>query len=288
MSFYASEFDPRLIVGQMSLMQALHYLSLSLLVFLGHEVAGATSEVLTVRQVFSYRAMGAAPVEERAWTASTFAFATVLNGLLVGVALYFVVERTKKCLDFAATVYILHLAACWWYGGFPWEWRWWVANGLALTIAAVSGEWLCFRKDMREISTSDFLVTRPAGGAASNGGSSSSSSSSSSSMAAASSHNAAAAARHVMAASSPPPPPPPAVSQAIEDATSSSRTTGAKLSQRLSVVARSASQAGGGGPSSSAATLSSQSGVNPDGRQASGLMILSGKGGGLADGSDLV
>lgn len=34
------------------------------------------------------------------------------------------VERAKKCLDFASTVYILHLAACWSFSGFPSSMSW--------------------------------------------------------------------------------------------------------------------------------------------------------------------
>ena len=34
------------------------------------------------------------------------------------------VERAKKCLDFAATIYIIHATICWSYSGFPLQLTW--------------------------------------------------------------------------------------------------------------------------------------------------------------------
>ena len=147
--FYSSEFHPKLIAGQMALLQSLHYLGLALLLLLAHEMVAAPPTTLTLRQLLSYRA-----VSEHA---ALSALVTVVNGALVGVAMYAVVERAKKCLDFASTVYLLHLAACWWWAGFPRSWEWWAVNGVALGVAAVLGETLCVRKEMRDIKTSEFL-----------------------------------------------------------------------------------------------------------------------------------
>ena len=33
-------------------------------------------------------------------------------------------ERAKKCLDFAATIYVIHAAICWSYSGFPLQLAW--------------------------------------------------------------------------------------------------------------------------------------------------------------------
>ena len=90
------------------------------------------------------------------------------------------VERAKKCLDFASTVYIVHIVACCAYGGFPRHLSWcashrklisarahvcmrsnanpmfpprcrWAVNLLALGITAVLGEWLCLQREMQDI-----------------------------------------------------------------------------------------------------------------------------------------
>ncbi len=69
-----------------------------------------------------------------------------------------VVERAKKCLDFTATLYLLHLLFCCAYRGWPRSAEWWVVNLLGLALMAVLGEWLCLRKEMRDIP----LITRRA------------------------------------------------------------------------------------------------------------------------------
>eukprot|EP00850_Spirogloea_muscicola_P016460 SM000133S26826 [mRNA] locus=s133:395880:397073:+ [translate_table: standard] len=62
-----------------------------------------------------------------------------------------IVERAKKCLDFTATTYIIHLALCTAYAGLPATFTWWLVNGLALVFMAVLGEWLCMRRELRDI-----------------------------------------------------------------------------------------------------------------------------------------
>lgn len=42
------------------------------------------------------------------------------------------VERAKKCLDFAATLYILHLVVCVLYGGFSHTFAWYALSLLHL------------------------------------------------------------------------------------------------------------------------------------------------------------
>lgn len=37
-----------------------------------------------------------------------------------------VVERAKKCLDFAATIHLFHFLGCLVYAGFPTAWLWWL------------------------------------------------------------------------------------------------------------------------------------------------------------------
>lgn len=67
-----------------------------------------------------------------------------------GFMLY-VIERAKKCLDFAATLYIIHLFICIVYGGWPASVTWWVVNIAGLAIMALLGEYLCIRRELKEI-----------------------------------------------------------------------------------------------------------------------------------------
>ena len=62
-----------------------------------------------------------------------------------------VVERAKKCFDFAATVHLLHLMACTCYAGLPSGWEWWAVNLMSLVVMALLGEFLCMRREMQEI-----------------------------------------------------------------------------------------------------------------------------------------
>ncbi|XP_047968142.1 protein SYS1 homolog [Salvia hispanica] len=68
--------------------------------------------------------------------------------------LVYLVERAKKCLDFCATLYIVHLFICTIYGGWPASITWWVVNLTGLAVMALLGEYLCMRREMREIPIS--------------------------------------------------------------------------------------------------------------------------------------
>jgi len=153
MSFYANVFDPRLVIGQIVAMQCLGYLSLSGLVWMLHSLFGTA---FGLSQLFTVRGLGWDSADSAAATA-----AAILNGLIIGVQLSFVVERAKKCLDFAVTFYFLHLVACWRVQGFPSDWRWWIVNIGACILAAVSGEYLCMKKELKEINVNEFLSMRP-------------------------------------------------------------------------------------------------------------------------------
>lgn len=85
------------------------------------------------------------------------AHALELGGVLVaglcGAALLpVVVERARKCLDFSATLYGAHLCLCLAYSGLAWpRWTWWLAHAAALVAMVVLGEYLCSRRELREI-----------------------------------------------------------------------------------------------------------------------------------------
>ena len=68
------------------------------------------------------------------------------------VALWYVVQRTKLCLDFAATVHIFHLVICWVYNGHvPRTIAWWILNVTSVALMTVIGEFLCMRTEMKAI-----------------------------------------------------------------------------------------------------------------------------------------
>ena len=67
-------------------------------------------------------------------------------------SLWFVVQRTKLCLDFTVTTHFIHLLACWYYNGhFPFAFSWWVLNIACTAIMCVCAEFLCLRTQLKEI-----------------------------------------------------------------------------------------------------------------------------------------
>ena len=65
--------------------------------------------------------------------------AHLANSAVGAVYLSLVVERAKKCLDFTATLYLLHFCFCLAYRGFPTSLDWWVLNFAGLVTMAVLG-----------------------------------------------------------------------------------------------------------------------------------------------------
>ena len=64
--------------------------------------------------------------------------------------MYFV-ERSKKVVDFTATLYILHTFGCLFYAGLPRNPEWWICSLLSLLIMGSLGEWLCMKREMTDI-----------------------------------------------------------------------------------------------------------------------------------------
>jgi len=149
--FYTSVWDPFLIICQIITMQSVFYLSLGIFLV----VFGWLGNILvSLDQFLSF---------EEITIHSSGGLATILSFLatsIVGaVALLIVVERAKKCLDFAATMHIIHLVLCLCYSGFPTNWLWWLLMLSTMVVTAVLGEYLCWRREMREIPLSSI---RPA------------------------------------------------------------------------------------------------------------------------------
>ena len=92
----------------------------------------------------------------------TWFFVNIASMICLGSAgfMLYVVERAKKCLDFAATLYIIHLFICIVYGGWPASVTWWVVNITGLAIMALLGEYLCIRRELKEIPISRLRASK--------------------------------------------------------------------------------------------------------------------------------
>ena len=92
--------------------------------------------------------------------------AFALNSLAASGFLCLLVERAKKCLDFAVTLYLIHFCICFGFSGFPAEMNWWLVNIFSLVLTAVLGEWLCMRREMRDIPLGGLAARGRGGGGA--------------------------------------------------------------------------------------------------------------------------
>jgi len=67
------------------------------------------------------------------------------------VLLAIIVEKSKKCLDFSVTLFLLHLSISTLYGGFPTSLDWWIVHVFGAILMVVLGEYLCSLKELDEI-----------------------------------------------------------------------------------------------------------------------------------------
>ena len=67
------------------------------------------------------------------------------------IGLVVIVEKSKKCLDFTFTYFILHLVLSCLFGGVPATFDWWIMHILALIFMVVLGEYLCSLKELELI-----------------------------------------------------------------------------------------------------------------------------------------
>ncbi|CAN7123744.1 unnamed protein product [Brassica rapa subsp. narinosa] len=152
--FYGTAvWDPWLIVGQIICLQCSFYLSLGvfMILFLGLRVPR-----LSLVYFFDYATLTTSTLT--GWCV----IASFLCASLAGaVYMIFLVERARKCLDFSATLYIIHLFFCILYGGWPSSMAWWVVNGTGLAVMALLAEYLCIKREQREIPMDRFHSRNP-------------------------------------------------------------------------------------------------------------------------------
>jgi len=151
--FYGPEiFDPWLILAQIGVMQCSFYIIVGLWLTLFSVVFGiqpSLDSLLSAKQLCAHFTEG--------W-ASIFAFICVFPPCAFAMVL--IVRRAKKCLDFASTVYIFHFFFCWAFDGIPTNWEWWLVNSSSLIGLVVLAEFLCLRREMRDIPRSETELMR--------------------------------------------------------------------------------------------------------------------------------
>ena len=67
------------------------------------------------------------------------------------VLLAIIVEKSKKCLDFSVTLFLIHLVSCIFYAGIPMKLDWWIVHVLGTIVMILLGEYLCSLKELSDI-----------------------------------------------------------------------------------------------------------------------------------------
>ncbi|KAK3913160.1 Protein SYS1-like protein [Frankliniella fusca] len=145
--FRSTIWDPTLIISQIFAVQSIFYSCLGLWLSMVNVLTGSNS---SLDLLFKYEEIHIHDFGGRAVVA-----AFILNSLTGAIALWFIVGRTKQCLDFAATTHLLHLIICWVYNSlFPSTISWWLLNAACVTIMCVYGEYLCLKTELQAIPLS--------------------------------------------------------------------------------------------------------------------------------------
>lgn len=143
--FRSNVWDPVLIIGQIICMQCQFMVTLGIWVYILNFFCGYDT---TIDQLFKQADKGL--FTEGPGKANTLAY--FLNCLTSALGLWFVVCRTKLCLDFAVTTHLIHFVCCWIYNGhIPHTASWWILNLVGVTLMTVIGEFLCMRTEMQAI-----------------------------------------------------------------------------------------------------------------------------------------
>ncbi|KAJ4953551.1 hypothetical protein NE237_030383 [Protea cynaroides] len=124
-------------------LQCLYYITLGLFMSI---LVGTRVSRMSLIYFFDYSTLTTSTVTGWCVIASF-----VLSALAGAFYVFHLVERSRKCLDFSATLFIVHLFICIIYGGWPSSITWWVVSGTGLAVMTLVGERLCIRREQREI-----------------------------------------------------------------------------------------------------------------------------------------
>lgn len=131
----ADKRDPILIVSQIIAMQSFYYASLGAYFVSCHLISGLP---LSLDRFFA--------TDRSPDVAAGFA-ASVAGALLLRT----IVEKSRKCLDFAVTLNGLHLLFCLLYSRHWPNAAWWLSTLAILVVMVVLGEYLCSRRELMDI-----------------------------------------------------------------------------------------------------------------------------------------
>ncbi|XP_046411244.1 protein SYS1 homolog [Neodiprion virginianus] len=142
--FRKMTWDPILIISQIIAVQAVIYVCLGVWIWIVASLLGSTK---SLDYAFQYSELHVRDLGGK-MVITMFLF----NALIGALVLWWIVQRTKQCMDFACTAHLIHLLCCWGYNySFPTSFSWWCLNIVSVTIMCIFGEFLCMRTELQAI-----------------------------------------------------------------------------------------------------------------------------------------
>jgi hypothetical protein len=178
-------FNPRLIFSQIVALQCFHYLVLGFMFQVNHVLYGTsiTKDRMFTDEYFKLWSWSSLPDNMAVILSSLVGYVKPVwmncnsrlgcwlpRGLWLGeswppflhlshflfesfrsVLLAIIVEKSKKCLDFSLTLFLLHFFLCIMYGGLPRTWDWYIIHILGTITMILMGEHICAKREMDDI-----------------------------------------------------------------------------------------------------------------------------------------
>ena len=142
--FRSYVWDPILIISQIISLQCVFYTTLGLTIAFCLSLGGHPP---SLNNIFDTTAMHFSGQVNR-----LVMVAHAVNSLFGALALWYIIQRAKQCLDFACTLHLVHFIICCIYSShFPTYLAWWLVQISCIVLMVVIGEYLCFRSDMKDI-----------------------------------------------------------------------------------------------------------------------------------------
>eukprot|EP00730_Choanoeca_flexa_P011797 TRINITY_DN2809_c0_g1_i2.p1 TRINITY_DN2809_c0_g1~~TRINITY_DN2809_c0_g1_i2.p1 ORF type:complete len:155 (+),score=23.18 TRINITY_DN2809_c0_g1_i2:116-580(+) len=134
-SFRYYVWDPWLLLLQIMTLQSVYYAILSIFAAV---TAHAVEAPLSIDLIFNEEALDIWQIY------GVF----IAGSICMAFAVYLVGRRAKQCLDFATTLFFIHLCLCWHHDGLPRRLSWWLLQSACVAITAVLGEYVCIQAEM--------------------------------------------------------------------------------------------------------------------------------------------
>ncbi|KAJ1896130.1 hypothetical protein LPJ66_004183 [Kickxella alabastrina] len=150
----ASTWDPLLILAQITTLQCFAYTIFSLLLLF--------STILTPLQLTPALLFDSALLRGDTVSGWTISLAFFLTSVINIIPLLYLVERSRLCIDFTLTFFIIHLGLVIWHSEkVPGMVLWWATVGGSAVVMAVGGRAACVRREMLPIAIRNYMPERP-------------------------------------------------------------------------------------------------------------------------------